>query len=77
MTAHAMKRKKDRPARRGLTLLLAMILCLACTGTAQGEGEALTIFSQVADTEISQHGDVPSMQELSRVTGVDLSLIHI
>lgn len=76
MTAHAMKRKKDRPARRGLTLLLAMILCLACTGTAQGEGEALTIFSQVADTEISQHGDVPSMQELSRVTGVDVEWVH-
>lgn len=76
MTAHAMKRKKDRPARRGLTLLLAMILCLACTGTAQGEGEALTIFSQVADTEISQHGDVLSMQELSRVTGVDVEWVH-
>lgn len=74
-----MKTHKSRSGfsgRRLAALLMAASVCVGGAGAALAEGEKLTVFSTVADTEISKHGDVPSIQELSRVTGVDVEWVH-
>lgn len=58
------------------TLTLALVLALSAVSPVVADAETLTIFSQIADSEISNHADSPSMQELSRVTGVDVSWVH-
>ena len=62
---------------RLLAALLALLLTAGCAAAATAEEKTkLSIFSVLADSEISNHGDVPSMQELADRTGVEVTWTH-
>ena len=71
-----MIRIHHRAASRLVSVALALALCFCLAGSALADSEPITIFSQIADSEISNHADSPSMQELSRVTGVEVEWVH-
>lgn len=71
-----MTRIHHRAASRLMSVALALALCFCLAGSALADSEPITIFSQIADSEISNHADSPSMQELSRVTGVEVEWVH-
>ena len=61
-------------------IALTLVLALAMGGVASAEEAAklphLTIFSTLADSEVSDHAEVPSMQKLAELTGVDVEWVH-
>lgn len=62
---------------RILALAMALMMTLGCATTATAEEKTkLTIFSALADSEVSNHGDVPSMQKLAEIGNVDVEWVH-
>lgn len=58
-----------------LALCLAVVMCLTFV-YANAETANLTIFAPLADSEVSNHADVPSMQKLAELTDVNVEWIH-
>lgn len=62
---------------RAMALTLAIMLALgSITAAVAEEKTKLTVFSTIADSEVSNHGDVPSMQKLAEMANVDVEWVH-